>query len=82
MQQLPGLLFLAKKPQKTAIIYAGMTCVTRCSSCLPPCTFPLMVAKNPRKQPKIAYPPNAESDSDSGDFRQVTDSQSLCYKSW
>ena len=45
-------------------------------------TFPLMVAKNPRKQPKIADPPNARTDSDSGDFRQVTDSQSLCYKSW
>ena len=43
-------------------------------------TFPLMVAKNPRKQPKIADPPNARQDSCQADFRQVTDSQSLFYK--
>ena len=28
MQQLPGVQDRARKPQKTAIIYAGMTCVT------------------------------------------------------
>ena len=31
MQQLPGVQDRARKPQKTAIIYAGITCFTRCS---------------------------------------------------
>ena len=56
MQQLPGLQDRARKPQKTAIIYAGITCVTGFQ--LPPSqNISFDGSKKPQKTAKNRRPP-------------------------